>query len=50
MGWWKNIASGSAAILLLWNAGGAAYKNSDEKSAAAVDEVFGDLAKGGSPG
>jgi CubicO group peptidase (beta-lactamase class C family) len=50
MGWWKNIASGSAAILLLWNAGGATYKNSDEKSAAAVDEVFGDLAKGGSPG
>jgi CubicO group peptidase (beta-lactamase class C family) len=50
MGWWKNIASGSAAILLLWNASGAAYKNSDEKSAAAVDEVFGDLAKAGSPG
>ena len=50
MGWWKNIASGSAAILLLWNASGATYKNSDEKSAAAVDEVFGDLAKAGSPG
>jgi CubicO group peptidase (beta-lactamase class C family) len=50
MGWWKNIASGSAAILLVWNAGGTAYKNSDEKSAAAVDEVFGDLAKAGSPG
>ena len=50
MAWWQKIASGLAAILLLWNASGAAYKNSDEKSAAAVDEVFGDLAKAGSPG
>src|ERR1700686_192409 len=50
MAWGQKIASGLAAILLLWNAGGAAYKTSDEKSAAAVDEVFGDLAKAGSPG
>src|ERR1700675_4886203 len=50
MAWCQKIASGFAAILLLWNASGAAYKNSDEKSAAAVDEVFGDLAKAGSPG
>src|ERR1700681_740070 len=50
MAWWQKIASGLAAILLLWNASGAAYKNSDEKSAAAVDEVFGDLANAGSPG
>src|SRR6202166_4300972 len=50
MAWWQKIASGLAAILLLWNASGAAYKNSDEKSAAAVDEVFGDLTKAGSPG
>jgi CubicO group peptidase (beta-lactamase class C family) len=39
-----------AAILLLWNTSSAANKNSDEKSAAAVDEVFSDLAKPGSPG
>lgn len=50
MGWRQKIASGLAAIVLLWNADVAAYKNSDEKSAAAVDEVFGDLAKPGSPG
>jgi CubicO group peptidase (beta-lactamase class C family) len=50
MAWWRTIASGSAAIVLLWSASGAASKNSDEKSAAAVDEVFGDLAKAGSPG
>jgi CubicO group peptidase (beta-lactamase class C family) len=50
MGWWRRIASGLAAILLVWGRSGAAYKNSDEKSAAAVDEVFGDLAKAGSPG
>src|ERR1700675_4477362 len=50
MAWCQKIASGFAAILLLWNGGGAVYKNSDEKSAAAVDEVFGDLAKAGSPG
>jgi CubicO group peptidase (beta-lactamase class C family) len=47
---WQKIASGFAATLLLWNASGAVYKNSDEKSAVAVDEVFGDLAKAGSPG
>jgi CubicO group peptidase (beta-lactamase class C family) len=34
----------------LWNTSSAANKNSDEKSAAAVDEVFSDLAKPGSPG
>src|ERR1700726_539118 len=50
MDWWQKSASGFAATLLLWNASGAVYKNSDEKSAAAVDEVFGDLAKAGSPG
>src|SRR5579863_10119286 len=50
MGWCQKSASGFAAILLLCNASGAAYKNSDEKSAAAVDEVFGDLTKAGSPG
>src|SRR6202030_3201295 len=50
MDWWQKSASGFAATLLLWNASGAVYKNSDEKSAAAVDEGFGDLAKAGSPG
>src|ERR1700719_2785708 len=50
MGGWQRTASGFATILLVWNASGAAYKNSDEKSAAAVDEVFSDLAKPGSPG
>src|SRR5712671_2372535 len=47
---WQRAASGLAAILLLWNTSSAANKNSDEKSAAAVDEVFSDLAKPGSPG
>src|SRR5712671_3053912 len=47
---WQRAASGLAAILLLWNTSSAASKNSDEKSAAAVDEVFGDLTKAGSPG
>src|SRR6202521_5381069 len=50
MAWGQRVTSGFGAILLLWNASGAAYKNSDEKSAAAVDEVFGDLTKSGSPG
>src|ERR1700694_3926189 len=50
MAWGQRVTSGFGAILLLWNAGVAAYKNSDEKSAAAVDEVFGDLTKSGSPG
>src|SRR6266849_146899 len=50
MACWQRAASGLAAILLLWNASSAANKNSDEKSAAAVDEVFSDLAKPGSPG
>jgi len=50
MAWWQRIASGSAAIVLFWSGCIAASKNSDEKSAAAVDEVFGDLAKAGSPG
>src|SRR5712692_8087286 len=49
MACWQRAASGLAAILLLWNASSAANKNSDEKSAAAVDEVFSDLAKPGSP-
>src|SRR5579864_1295475 len=47
---WRRVASGAAAILLVGNTNGAAGKNSDEKSAAAVDEVFGDLTKPGSPG
>lgn len=39
------------AVLFLSSAAGAGYAaNSDEKSAAAVDEVFSDLAKPGSPG
>src|ERR1700682_510122 len=50
MAWGQRVASGLGAILLLWNACVAAYKNSDEKSAAAVDEVFADLTKAGSPG
>jgi CubicO group peptidase (beta-lactamase class C family) len=50
MAWGQRVTSGFGAILLLWNACVAAYKNSDEKSAAAVDEVFGDLTKSGSPG
>src|SRR5467141_2762978 len=50
MAWWQRIASGSAAIVLFWSGCIAAIRNSDEKSAAAVDEVFGDLAKAGSPG
>src|SRR5712691_3727395 len=50
MACWQRAASGLAAILLLWNTSSAANKNSDEKSAAAVDEVFSDLAKAGSPG
>ncbi len=50
MACWQRAASGLAAILLLWNTSSAANKNSDEKSAAAVDEVFSDLAKPGSPG
>jgi CubicO group peptidase (beta-lactamase class C family) len=50
MAWWQKVASALTAIPLLLNASGAANKNSDEKSAAAVDEVFGDLAKPGSPG
>ncbi len=50
MACWQRVASGLAAILLLWDVSSAANKNSDEKSAAAVDEVFSDLAKPGSPG
>jgi CubicO group peptidase (beta-lactamase class C family) len=49
MAWRQRVASACTAILLLWSAS-AAGKNSDEKSAAAVDEVFGDLAKANSPG
>lgn len=47
---WRKILSGLAAILLVLNVGNARNRNSDEKSAAAVDEVFGDLAKPDSPG
>src|SRR5260370_11050774 len=50
MACWQRAASGLAAILLLWNTSSAANKNSDEKSAAAVDEGFSDLAKPSSPG
>lgn len=50
MTWWKRVASGFTAILFFCHASSAAGKNSDEKSAAAVDEVFGDLARPGSPG
>src|SRR5258708_12420549 len=46
----QRAASGLAALVLLWNTSSAANKNSEEKSAAGVDEVFSDLAKPGSPG
>ena len=50
MNCWRTIAGGLTTILLLGNTCGAANRNSDEKSAVAVDEVFSDLAKPGSPG
>src|ERR1700739_4884466 len=46
----RRASSGIAALLFLLNATGVGYAASDEKSAAAVDEVFSDLTKPGSPG
>jgi CubicO group peptidase (beta-lactamase class C family) len=46
----RRASSGIAALLFLLNATGVGYAASDEKSAAAVDEVFSDFTKTGSPG
>src|SRR6266436_8401359 len=47
---WRKATSVIVASLLLPGAPASYARNSDEKSAAAVDEVFGDLTKSGSPG
>src|SRR6266404_2219997 len=47
---WRKATSVIVASLLLPGAPASYARNSDEKSAAAVDEVFGDLTKAGSPG
>src|SRR6266851_542740 len=47
---WQKATSVIVASLLLPGAPASYARNSDEKSAAAVDEVFGDLTKAGSPG
>src|SRR6266852_5718955 len=47
---WQKTTSVILASLLLPGAPASFARNSDEKSAAAVDEVFGDLTKAGSPG
>jgi len=48
---WRQASKVITAILLLSRAAGAGYAaTSDEKSGAAVDEVFSDLTKPGSPG
>jgi len=48
---WRQTSKAIAAVLLLSSIGGVGYAaNSDEKSGAAVDEVFSDLTKQGSPG
>jgi CubicO group peptidase (beta-lactamase class C family) len=48
---WRRALNALTAVVLLLCAGGAGHTaTSDEKSAAAVDEVFSDLTKPGSPG
>jgi CubicO group peptidase (beta-lactamase class C family) len=48
---WRTTFSGVTALLFLLSTTSAGYAStSDEKSAAAVDEVFSDLTKSGSPG
>src|ERR1700686_1249715 len=48
---WRRASSALTAVLFLLSASGAGHAaTSDEKSAAAVDEVFSDLTKPGSPG
>jgi len=48
---WRQVSKVITAILLLLSPAGAGYSaTSDEKAAAAVDEVFSDLTKPGSPG
>src|SRR4029077_12351485 len=48
---WRQTSKAITAVLLLSSVGGVGYAaNSDEKSGAAVDEVFSDLTKQGSPG
>jgi len=48
---WGQARNRVAALLCSLSVVGAGYAaNSDEKSAAAVDEVFSDLTKPGSPG
>jgi CubicO group peptidase (beta-lactamase class C family) len=48
---WRQASGAVTLVSLLLSTGGAAYPGtSDEKSAAAVDEVFSDLTKPGSPG
>jgi len=48
---WRRASSALTAVLCLLCAAGAGHAaTSDEKSAAAVDEVFSDLTKPGSPG
>jgi CubicO group peptidase (beta-lactamase class C family) len=46
----RRASSRIAALFFLLSAADLGYAASDEKSAAAVDEVFSDLAKSGSPG
>jgi CubicO group peptidase (beta-lactamase class C family) len=48
---WRQASKAITTVLLLSSVGGVGYAaNSDEKSGAAVDEVFSDLTKQGSPG
>ena len=48
---WRQTSKAITTVLLLSSVGGVGYAaNSDEKSGAAVDEVFSDLTKQGSPG
>src|SRR5258706_13599756 len=48
---WRRARAGIIALIFLLRSASAGYAGtSDEKSAAAVDEVFGDLTKSGSPG
>jgi CubicO group peptidase (beta-lactamase class C family) len=48
---WRQASTAATTVMLLFSTAGAGYSpTSDEKSAAAVDEVFSDLTKPGSPG
>ncbi|HET8923963.1 MAG TPA: serine hydrolase domain-containing protein [Candidatus Acidoferrum sp.] len=48
---WRSIGGGVLASLLVWNGGGTAHgPRTEDKKMAAMDEIFEDLTKAGSPG